>query len=206
MAAAAGGDSGVRPTVEIRMARFRTLDRTVDAGAWRRVSGSAARPSSAARPLGRSARPLPHACRPFVSWGCPFAAAAPKVQPSKTSRRRCNLKGTHHEHHPATHLQLQHLSRHWLHLRLPASLRASRRRLRPAVPMRRSMPVRRAVPMRHRRQLRPILSRTASSTRVDDAACEGRRTYGVRRLNRIASDTLTSRVVPAPLPHEGTCP
>ena len=52
-------------------------------------------------------------------------------------------------------LQLHHLSRRRLHLRLPASRRANRRRLRPAVPMRRAMPVRRAVPMRRRRQLRP---------------------------------------------------
>jgi len=44
------------------------------------------------RPLGRSARPLPHACRPFVSWDCPGASPAPKVQPSTTSRPRCNPK------------------------------------------------------------------------------------------------------------------
>lgn len=157
-------------------------------------------------PLGRSARPLPHACRPFVSWSCHRAAAPSKVQPSKTSRHRCNPKERHREHHPASPLQLHPLSRRRLHLRLPASRRANRRRLRPAVPMRRSMPVRRAVPMRHRRQLRAILSRTASSTCVDDAACEGRRTSRVRRLNRIASDSLTSRVVAAPLPHEGACP
>ena len=192
-AALVGGNSGKRPTVEIRPARVRTLARTVDAGARLCVRGSAARHAPAARPLGRSARPLPHARRPFVSWGCPCAAAAPKVQPSKTSRRRCNLKGTHHERHPASPLQLHHLSRYRLHLRLPASRRTNRRRLRPAVPVRRC---------------------NASAARSANAAPApaapnpepGRIRHDAGGRHTAAAGALTSRVDPAPLPHQGTCP
>jgi hypothetical protein len=91
-AARAGRDSGMRPSVEIGPARVRTPDRTVDAGARRKLCRQEARSVPAARPFGRSIGPLPHAGRPFVSSGCPRAGPAPKVQPSKTSRRRCNLK------------------------------------------------------------------------------------------------------------------
>jgi len=73
-------------------------------------------------------------------------------------------EGTYHERHSANPLQLQHLSRHRLHLRLPASRRSDRLRLRHAVPLRRAMPVRHAVPVRRRRQLRPVLSRVATGT------------------------------------------
>jgi hypothetical protein len=63
-------------------------------------------------------------------------------------------KETHHERHQAKPLQLHHLSRRRLPLRLPAASRATHRtdhlRLRPAVPVR---------PELH---LRQVLSRTAS--------------------------------------------
>jgi hypothetical protein len=73
-------------------------------------------------------------------------------------------EGTHHERHPARFLQLQRLSRHRLHLRLPAGRRTSRRtgrlRLQPAVQLRRGMPLRHAVPVRRRHRPYPVL-RTA---------------------------------------------
>ena len=61
-------------------------------------------------------------------------------------------QGTHHERHPASPLQLQHLSRNGLHLRLPACRRTNRLCLQPTVPVRRRL------------QLRPFLSRFAAGT------------------------------------------
>lgn len=161
-------------------------------GARRSVPASTARLAVMVRPLGRSARPLPHVCRPFVSYDCPRVRPAPKVQPSTTSRPRCNPKERHHERHSASPLQLHHVSRHGLHLRLPASRRTNLLRQRPAVPVRRAMPVQHAVQLRRRHQLRPVLNRLAP-TRRRRQACSFRR-------------RLTSRVDLAPLPHEGTRP
>lgn len=67
-------------------------------------------------------------------------------------------EGTSHERHPANPLQLHHLSRRRLRLRLPASCRTDRLRLRPPVPLRPAVPLRHAVPVRRRQPLHAILS------------------------------------------------
>ncbi len=76
------------------------------------------------------------------------------------------LRGNHHEHPSANALQLQPLSRHGLHLRLPTSRLNQRLRLQPAMCLRCALRLLRAVHLRHRRQLRPILSRPAFTPRI----------------------------------------
>jgi hypothetical protein len=66
-------------------------------------------------------------------------------------------QGIHHEHQPAIPLQLQHLSRHQLHLWLPACRGTNRLCLWPAVPLRRTLHLRHGVHLRRWRQLRPSL-------------------------------------------------
>ena len=75
------------------------------------------------------------------------------------SRRRCNPKEHDHECHFLSPLQLRHVSRYRLHLRLPASRRADRQILRSAMPMRPQLPVRQELPMWRRRLRRASLSR-----------------------------------------------
>jgi hypothetical protein len=182
-------DSNMRRTAEIRPASVQTHARTVDAetaGCARSVNTALRRHDRSVdrRDLSRtrtdrsSHRPVP---APLQHGKSAIEDISSSMQP----------EGTHHERPPASPLQLHHVSRYGLHLRVPASRPAGRRRLRPAMPMRPDMPVRRAVPMRRRRQLRPILNGFHPTRR--------------RWPHLPAAGTLTSRVGPAPRPHEGTC-
>ncbi|MDP3616116.1 MAG: Arm DNA-binding domain-containing protein, partial [Rubrivivax sp.] len=140
------------------------------------------------------------------SIGATVPARAPTARLMALSVRRCSAesaaiedipssmrpKGTRNERESASPLQLRHVSRYRLQLWLPASRRADRRRLQPAMPMRYAMPVRKAVPMRRRSQLRPSLNRFIPR----DAG----------GLRMAAAGTLTSRVDPSPLAPKGTCP
>ncbi|MEO8280304.1 MAG: hypothetical protein ABI564_11485 [Ideonella sp.] len=149
--ALAGGDSGMRSSVEIDPATDRTRARTVNVdGKGSARVGSPARSDGATNQSIRETAParVPTVCLMGLSvrFGNTESAAIEDIRSSMPT------KENHHERHPTSPLQLHHLSRNRLRLRVPAS----RLRLRTTVPMRRAMP------MCRRDQLRPVLSRIAA--------------------------------------------
>lgn len=104
-----------------------------------RIQRFVRRQGTKASPFGRTARPFRHQTQRLVSgsWSCDLGA--PKVQPSKTARRRFNPKETHHERYKPKHLPLRYLLWRRMHLRLPEPRCTAVLRVRHAVQVRRCL-------------------------------------------------------------------